>query len=115
MNQAKVVFILFTILVTQSSCYAPTQTYPDKMPTPIYPVVPLEVEQEKEYSFSIKTSPNAICHAAIGFWDIAENWIQEELPIIKADNLGVCQWKWKTPDNAKNGIAEFRGFIELET
>lgn len=108
--------ILFTFIVwglLLPSCQAPTRAYPETMATPTNATVPSLVERGKTYSFSVKTEAGAICHAGINFWDIDESWLHEELPIIKANDSGICQWEWQIPMSAKAGVAGFRGYVEI--
>jgi hypothetical protein len=99
--------------LAMTGCNRSSTAYPSEMPTPIYATVPPVVQRGKEYFFSIETSPSATCHAGIVFWDTNDKWIHEELPTITADEIGVCKWIWKIPENAKDGEAGLRGYVEM--
>ncbi|MGP8330390.1 MAG: hypothetical protein ACT6FF_08765 [Methanosarcinaceae archaeon] len=109
----KKLFFSFVVLIFLSSCQAPRLTYPEKMPTPIYATVPILVQRGEIYLFSVETEPEAICYAGISFWDTNENWVHAELPVIKANDVGVCQWEWEIPQNTKNSVAGFRGYVKI--
>lgn len=114
MKNKKIILALFLVWVVQTSCYAPEQVYPTSMPTPIYAQIPSSVTRGENYSFSIKTAPGVVCHAGIIFFNTYDEWVTEDLPTIEADEAGICKWTWKIPEHAKNGIGEFRGYIEQD-
>jgi hypothetical protein len=98
--------------LAMTGCNRPSTAYPGEMPTPIYATVPPVVQRGKVYSFIIETSPGDTCQASILFWDKNNNWLQEELPTITADEIGICKWLWRVPESARDGEAELRGRVE---
>jgi hypothetical protein len=112
MNKIKRLSALTIIMIGQLSCRITQQAYPDSMPTPVYVQVPSLLEREIKYTFSIETIPGAECSAGVAFYDTNDKWIIRELPTIQANEDGACQWTWEVPNEAKAGIAEFRGHIE---
>lgn len=111
MNKYRILFASLVVLVVQISCKAPERGYPSSMPTPIYAEVPSLLTRGEKHIFSVDAAPGIECHAGIAFYDIDDNWIKSDLPTIKANDVGVCQWTWEIPENAKDGIGEFRGYI----
>jgi len=113
MKNINILLACFAIFLSSVSCFAPSRAYPEEMPPPIYATIPPSVQRGEELPISIETRPGAVCQATILFWDINDKWVHEELPTITADEDGLCKWRWKIPDNAKDGQAELRGRVEL--
>jgi hypothetical protein len=108
----RIKYILLSLLLIQVGCYAPEQSYPTIMPTPIIAQIPELLKRGEEYTFTIHTSPDTLCHAGIGYYNNQDKWTKEDLPTIKSDEFGNCRWIWALPTNVKEGIGEFRGYIE---
>ena len=114
MNKKKIInsLIFILIFVVQVSCKAPEQSFPASMPTPVLANVPKVISKGEKQSFSIATIPGVECHAGIGYYDLDGNWTTIDLPAIESDKSGNCEWIWEIPENAKDGIGEFRGYIQ---
>ena len=84
------------------------------MPTAIYAKVPSVVKRGESNLFVIDTDPNVVCYGGISYYDHENEWKRIDLPTIESSETGECKWEWDIPTDAKNGIAEFRGYIEQE-
>ena len=82
-------------------------------PTPIYAFVFDAAQRGSEYPIIIPAGANALCYASVLYWNTDKKWIEDRLPDIQANEEGNCQWNWIVPDNAKEGIAGIRGYIEV--
>jgi hypothetical protein len=82
------------------------------MTTAIMADVPKLVVQGEEHVFSIQTTPGVECHAGISYYNTNDKWFMMELSTIKSDENGICEWTWEIPEDAKDGIGEFRGYIQ---
>lgn len=102
------------LLLTQAGCYAPEQTYPTSMPTPIYVQIPERLIRGTKYTITVSSLSGNICHAGVGFYSNEGKLTWEDLPTIDADENGDCSWVWEIPKSAKNGIGEFRGYVEQD-
>ncbi len=106
--------ILFALLIA-TGCYAPVRSYPEgPQPTPIYANIPDIVQRGKTYSLTIQIEPDAICHASVLFKNAKDEWTEDRLADTQADQNGVCLWYWSVPQNAKDGDAGIRGYVELK-
>ena len=105
---------LLMILAVQINCSAPKQAYQTTPSLPISAEIPSVVVSGQKYLFIIQTSPDVICNAGIAFWNTDNKWVFDDLLPIQSNELGVCEWQWELPDNAKSGIAEFKAFVKKE-
>lgn len=112
MRKIKIFFRLFVLFLAQSACYAPQINYPSEMPTAIYAQVPALANCEENNFFTIDAAPGAVCHAGIGYYNYDDKWTTMELPTIESLDTGSCKWEWKVPEDAKDGVAELRGYIQ---
>jgi hypothetical protein len=113
MKKKFIISLLFIlILAIQVGCQAPEQSYPVSMPTPIFAEVPNIANRGEKQSFTIQTISGVECHAGIGYYDHDGKWITSDLPSIESDENGICRWTWEVPEIAKDGIGEFRGYIQ---
>lgn len=113
-KKLRILFVFVLVFVAQTSCRAPEQQYPTLMPTAIYANVPNLLVRGEKNTFSINTVPEVECHAGIGYYNFSDKWITVKLPTIESDQDGVCEWTWEIPQDAKDGIGEFRGYIQEE-
>lgn len=104
-------FIFCAMILTVTGCYAPAQSYPTLMPTPIVANIPQIMKRYEQYAFTVSLMPNDVCYAGVSFYNQQDKWTKTDLPTIKADASGICKWIWEVPSTAKNGIGEFRGYI----
>lgn len=66
-------------------------------------------------SFMIKTTPGSICVAGVGYWkDPMDKWVTVDFGDLIADPVGICEWEWQVPLDAREGIAEFRAAVEKD-
>jgi len=112
MKRTSILAMIAVVLAVQVSCRFTQRSYLTEKPTPIVANVPKLLVRGEEYKFSIKTTSEAQCHAAIGYYDLENKWTITELPTIESDEDGICEWSWKIPEDAKDGLGEFRGRIE---
>ena len=100
------------LLATQLSCYGVQQSY---QPTPTFHVdvqTPPIALHNQENIFILKAVPGSVCSVVFLYWNKKDDWVGTPLLTSNADNDGVCQFTWKVPDDAKDGEAEIRGFVE---
>ena len=114
MNKTGILSALIVVVVSQISCKVTEQPYPTSMPTPIYAQVPSILMRGNKYTFSFEAIPEAECHAGVAFYDTNDKWVIRDLATIQAGENGICQWTWEIPQEAKDGIGEFRGYMESE-
>jgi hypothetical protein len=114
MKKIKVFLMLFVICLAQTACYAPKKEIPSVMPTAIYAQVPSIVKRGENNFLVIDIAPKVICHAGIGYYNYNDEWKTADLPTIESLETGKCKWEWKVPGDAKDGFAEFRGYIEQD-
>lgn len=114
MNKRRTSLVFLMLLSIQVSCYAPEQTYPTSMRTPVYVQIPERLTRGTEYTITVSSLPRSICHAGVGFYNDDDKLTWEKLPTIDADENGDCSWVWEIPKSAKNGIGEFRGYVEQD-
>ncbi|MFN8411726.1 MAG: hypothetical protein U0Z26_05010 [Anaerolineales bacterium] len=105
-------FIL--IFVIQTSCKAHEQSSLVYIPTPVWSTFPEIANRTETIYFSFTTLPEADCHAGIGYYGYDGKWTTTDLPTIESDKSGNCTWTWEVPENAKDGIGEFRGYIQFK-
>jgi hypothetical protein len=58
--------------------------------------------------FSVETTEDNICHAEIRYVDEAQDLVTVELPSMKADKNGICEWLWMMPEEVSSSLGEFR-------
>ena len=107
-----VAFVL--VLVVQVGCRVTERPYPTSVSTPILAEVPKVAVRGEKHKFSIETNPGVECHAGIAYYDLNDKWMITDLPTIESDQNGICEWTWEIPEDAKDGVAEFRGYIQEE-
>ena len=99
-------------LITIFFCSAPQQSYPvNPIPT-VQVQFPSVIKRNQEEVFIVYANPNSICYIGIGYYNLNSEWKFTELPNTTANESGKCEWKWSVPEDAKDGIAEIRGYIE---
>ena len=109
-NKKTRIFIAFVLaLVLQVSCH---QSSRPLIPTPILAEVPKLLVRGEKHRFSVETSPGVECHAGVAYYDLNDEWIITDLPIVESNQNGICEWTWEIPENAKDGLVEFRGYIQ---
>jgi len=113
-KQNKIVQAVILVLLIQVSCTAPELSYSTAMPTPILAEVPKIVTRGETHQFSITTVPDVECRAGIGYYGHAGKWTIVELPTIESDENGTCEWAWEIPEDAQDGLGEFRARIQNE-
>lgn len=104
--------MLVIVWAAQVNCRFTQRPYPESMPTAIHANVPKLLVRGVEHKFSLQTTPGVECYAGIGYYDMSDKWVTEDLTTIESDEKGVCEWVWVVPENAKNGFGEFRGYIQ---
>ncbi len=112
MRIPKAVLVLFAILFAQISCYAPQREIPLVRPTAIYAEIPSPVKRGEINYFLVDAEPGVICHAGIGYYNYKGVWEFVDLPTIESQEAGNCKWEWEVPEDARDGFAEFRGYLE---
>ena len=109
-NKKTRIFIAFVLaLVLQVSCH---QSSRPLIPTPILAEVPKLLVRGEKHRFSVETSPGVECHAGVAYYDLNDKWNITDLPTIESDQNGICEWTWVIPEDAKDGLGEFRGYIQ---
>lgn len=113
MSKLKILLTALLIAVlSQISCKVIELEYSASRPTPIYAQIPSLLQRGEKYTFSIETIPGVDCHAGVAFFDIKDKWVIRDLPGTQANENGICQWTWEVPKDAKDGLGEFRGYID---
>ncbi len=100
------------ICVAQTACSGVKMSYSETTPIANDVQIPSLLLHGDKYAFVVATEPNVTCYAAISFWNKNDNWTFDELPSKKADDTGICKWEWEIPSYAKDGVGEFRGYVE---
>jgi hypothetical protein len=114
MSRLKVFLAISIVLLAQISCRATRLEYVESTPIPVEIQIPDLVKHGQEFEITLTTEPGATCLAVISYWDKSDHWAGKELQSLIADKEGVCAWNWIVPDEAKNGQAEIRGFVEKD-
>ena len=105
---------IVVVLGIQVGCRAPHQTYPESISTPIIVNAPKLLVRGEKYRFSVETTPKVKCHAGVAYYDLKDKWTIVDLPTIESDKNGICEWSWEIPEDAKDGVGEFRGYVQYE-
>lgn len=111
MKFLRLFILVVAVWLAQVACGV-TKSYSDATPISYNVQVPPLVRHGDKYSFVVTTEPSITCYAGIGFWDINDQWVFDELSSKTADDAGKCEWQWEVPSNAKDGFGEFRGSVE---
>jgi hypothetical protein len=112
MKRTRILAAIAVFLAVQVGCKVTQKSYPTARSTPIVANVPELLVRGEKYSFSIETTPGVECHAGIAYYNLSDKWTITELPTIASDKNGICEWGWEIPEDAKDGVGEFRGRIE---
>ena len=114
MNNKKIgIPMVFIVMLTvQLSCKVTERPYPVSLPTAIFAEVPKLLTRGEKHQFSIQATPGVECHAGIGYYNMKDKWIFVELAMMESDQDGICEWTWEIPEDAKDGLGEFRGYIQ---
>lgn len=112
--ESKVVLVITIAFLVQVSCYAPQREYSNESPIPVEIQTDPIVKRGQEIPVTLATEPGVTCFVIISFWNKSNKWAGKDLPATESDTNGICQWKWKIPDDAKDGIVEIRGFVEKD-
>ena len=109
---SKLLLTPVVILAVQIACFAPAIEFSEE-PLPTVTVhFPSVMKHGQEYSFIVEAIAGSSCYLGVGYYNLDSRWTAVGLPVTTANNSGTCEWKWKVPDDAKDGIAEIRGYIE---
>lgn len=111
MRQTKVFVAAILILIVQIAC---NQEYSGEPMSTVVVQIPSIMKRDQEYTLLMEAVPSSICFIGVGYYNSDSKWTFVELPEAIANNEGKCEWKWKVPENALAGVAEIRGYIELD-
>jgi hypothetical protein len=112
MKILRLFILILAFGLTQSACYRATRSFSDTTPIPYDIQVPRLVTRDEKYALVVVTEPNTTCYAGVSFWNTEDDWVFSELSSQRANDAGRCEWEWEVPTNAKDGVAEIRGYVE---
>jgi len=112
MKFLKLIILGFVVCIAQVACSDVVVSYSETTPISYNVQIPALVSHGDKYEFIVETESNAICHAGIAYYDKKNRWAIDEFQNKIADETGVCKWNWEVPSNAKDGVGEFRGYVE---
>lgn len=111
MRQTKIFVAVILVLIAQIAC-AQEYSY-EPVPTVVVQI-PSVVKRGQESSFIVEATSGSICHLGVGYYNLDSRWTFVELPKTTANNEGRCEWKWTISEDAKDGVGEIRGYIEID-
>jgi len=109
MRQNKILAAVILILIVQTAC---NQEYSGESVPTVVVQIPSVVKRGQESSFVISATSGSVCYLGVGYYDLDSRWTTVNLPEVTANSDGKCDWKWEVPEDAQDGIAEIRGYIE---
>ncbi len=110
MRLTKVYVVIVVMLIAQIAC---AQEYSSNTPVPtIVTQFPSLVKRVQESSFVVNVASGSVCYLGVGYYNLNSKWTTIDLPKIVANSDGKCEWKWKVPEDAQDGLSEIRGYIE---
>jgi hypothetical protein len=113
-KKTRILVAIVVVFIVQVSCKVTQRSYPTSISTPIVVNVPELLVRGEKYKFSIETTPGVECHAGIAYYNLSDKWTITDLPTIESDKNGICEWSWEIPEDAKDGLGEFRGNIQVK-
>jgi hypothetical protein len=114
MSNTKIFLAITVVLLAQISCNMTHLEYVESTPIPVDVQIPDIVKRGQEFNITLITEPKVTCLVLISYWDKTDHWGGKELQTLVANEGGVCAWNWTIPDEAKDGQAEIRGFVEKD-
>jgi hypothetical protein len=106
--------IWLILFLLQASCSIPIRQV-DKSKTRIEAIFQLPdgiMKHGETYLFVMHTEKSTDCYLGFRYMDNTNQWISVYLPVVESGEAGLCEWAWKIPMDAKDGLAEVRAYVE---
>jgi hypothetical protein len=111
MRQTKIIVAVILVLIVQIAC---VQEYSGEPVPTVVVQIPSVVKRGQESSFMVEAVAGSACYIGVGYYNLDSHWTTRvELPKAIANSEGKCEWKWTIPEDAKYGVGEIRGYIEI--